>query len=37
LSISDICKRLKIDEDQFNVYMKQYSILDRLEKAIQKL
>ena len=37
LSISDICKQLKIDEDQFNVYMKQYSILDRLEKAIQKL
>jgi hypothetical protein len=37
LSVSDICKQLKIDEDQFNVYMKQYSILDRLEKAIQKL
>ena len=37
LSITDICKELKVDEDQFNVYMKQYSILDRLEKAIQKL
>lgn len=37
LSLSDICKELKVDEDQFNVYMKQYSILDRLEKAIQKL
>lgn len=37
LSISDICRELKIDEDQFNVYLKQYSILDRLEKAIQKL
>lgn len=37
LSIADICKELKVDEDQFNVYMKQYSILDRLEKAIQKL
>jgi len=28
---------LKVDEDQFNVYMKQFTILDRLEKAIQKL
>lgn len=37
LSVSDICKSLKVDEDQFNVYMKQYTILDRLEKAIQKL
>jgi hypothetical protein len=37
LSIPKICEGLKIDEDQFNVYMKQYAILDRFEKAIQKL
>lgn len=37
LSIPQICEKLKIDEDQFNVYLKQYSILDRLEKAIQKI
>lgn len=37
LSIPDICKSLQLDEDQFNVYMKQYKILDKLEKAIQKL
>jgi hypothetical protein len=37
LSIPQICEMLKIDEDQFNVYLKQYAILDRLEKAIQKL
>lgn len=37
LSIHQICEKLNIDEDQFNVYMKQYNILDRLEKAIQKL
>lgn len=37
LTIQQICEQLRIDEDQFNVYMKQYAILDRLEKAIQKL
>lgn len=37
LSIQQICEQLRIDEDQFNVYMKQYAILDRLEKAIRKL
>ena len=37
LTIQQICEQLRIDEDQFNVYMKQYAILDRLEKAIRKL
>ena len=37
LTVQRICEQLKIDEDQFNVYMKQYAILDRLEKAIMKL
>lgn len=37
LTVQQICEQLKIDEDQFNVYMKQYAILDRLEKAIMKL
>lgn len=37
LTVQRICEQLKIDEDQFNVYMKQYAILDRLEKAIRKL
>jgi hypothetical protein len=37
LSLTDICSKLNIDQDQFNVYMKHYSILDRLEKAIAKL
>ena len=37
LTIATLCEKLGIDEDQFNVYMRQYSILDRLEKAIQKL
>ena len=37
LTILQICEKLNIDEDQFNVYMRQYNILDRLEKAIQKL
>ena len=29
--------KLKVDEEQFGIYMKHYHILDRLEKAIQKL
>lgn len=37
LTFPQICERLNIDEDQFNVYLKHYTILDRLEKAIQKL
>jgi hypothetical protein len=37
LSKSDICKGLKVREDQFDIYMKQYAILDYLEKEIQKL
>lgn len=37
LSVTDICKGLNVDEDQFHVYLKQYKILDRLEKAIQAL
>ena len=37
LTILQICEKLNVDEDQFNVYMRQYNILDRLEKAIQKL
>jgi len=37
LSIPDICKELHIDEDQFNIYLKEYAVLDRLEKAIAKL
>lgn len=37
LTLAQICERLNIDEDQFNVYLKHYTILDRLEKAIQKL
>ena len=37
LTIQQICEQLRIDEDQFNVYMKQYAILDRLEKALRKL
>lgn len=37
LSIPDICKELKVDEDQFNVYLKHYTILDKFEKAIRKL
>ena len=37
LSIADICKKIGINEDQFSVYLKHYSILDRLEKVIQSL
>ena len=37
LTLPEICTKLNVDEDQFKVYMKQYKILDRLEKAIQKL
>lgn len=37
LTIPQMCEKLNIDEDQFNVYMKHFTILDRLEKAIQKL
>lgn len=37
LSVGDICEGLRIDEDQFNVYLKHYTILDRFEKAIRKL
>jgi hypothetical protein len=37
LSLTDICSKLNIDQDQFNVYMKHYTILDRLEKALAKL
>lgn len=37
LTMNDIYKGLKTDEDQFNVYIKHYAILDRMEKAIQKL
>ena len=37
LTIPQICDKLNIDEDQFNVYMKHFTILDRLEKAIMKL
>lgn len=37
LTIPQICEKLNIDEDQFNVYMKHFTILDRLEKAIMKL
>lgn len=36
-SLSDICSELKIDEEQMNIYMKHFQILDRLEKAIAKL
>jgi hypothetical protein len=37
LSKPDICKALKVREDQFDIYMKQYAILDYIEKEIQKL
>lgn len=37
LSKSDICKGLKVREDQFDIYMKQYAILDYIEKELQKL
>jgi len=37
LTVPDICKALNVEEDQFNIYMKQYGLLDKLEKAIQKL
>lgn len=37
LSLEAMCKELNIDEDQLNVYMKHFAILDRLEKAIQRL
>lgn len=37
LSKAEICAALKIDEEQLGIYMKHYSILDRMEKAIQKL
>ena len=37
LTIPEICEKLKVDEEQFGIYMKHYHILDRLEKAIQKL
>lgn len=37
LAIPDICRELNVEEDQFNVYLKHYSILDKFEKAIRKL
>mgnify|MGYP003294888651 CR=1 FL=1 len=37
LTVQQICDKLNIHEDQFNIYLRQYAILDRLEKAIQKL
>ena len=37
LTLPQICEKLNIDEDQFNVYLRHYTILDRMEKAIRKL
>ena len=37
LSLKEIAQKLNIDEDQLNIYLKQYSILARLEAAIQKI
>lgn len=37
LTIPEICEKLKVDEEQFGIYMKHYHILDRLERAIKKL
>lgn len=36
-TLDSISEKLNIDKDQLTIYMKQFSILDRLEKAIQKL
>ena len=35
LTLPQICEKLNIDEDQFNVYLRHYTILDRMEKAIR--
>jgi len=37
LSLLEICDKLNISEEQFNVYFKHYKILDAFEKAVQKL
>ena len=37
MALKDICDKLKIDEEQFQVYMKHFGILDKLEKALLKL
>lgn len=37
MTLPVLCEKLNIDEDQLNVYIKHYTILDRMEKAIAKL
>lgn len=37
LSKFDLCASLRIDEEQLEAYLKRYEVLDRFEKAIQKL
>lgn len=36
-TLESISEKLNIDKDQLGIYMKYFAILDRLEKAIQKL
>lgn len=37
LTLPVICEKLNINEDQLQVYLKHYTILNRLEKAIEKI
>ena len=37
LTIKDICDKIKVDEEQFTMYLKYFGILDKLEKALRKV
>jgi len=37
LTIKDICTKINVDEEQFAMYLKYFGLLDKLEKALQKV
>lgn len=37
LTLDQICEKLNIDKDQFNIYLKHYKILNRLEETVREL